>query len=94
MVSSSQNGPRFVKRSAALNDQARYDATGYPKSTRSVKSRDGAVSSESSSGERLKGFQVRVINTHAGKTIVRAPILEGRKTPADKTSEDAPELPP
>ncbi|KAJ2787719.1 hypothetical protein GGI15_000490 [Coemansia interrupta] len=94
MVSGSQNGPRFVKRSAALNDQSRYDATGYPKSTRSVKRQDGAASSESSSGERLKGFQVRVINTHAGKTVVRAPILEGKKASVEKAAEDAPELPP
>ncbi|KAJ1814493.1 hypothetical protein LPJ75_002748 [Coemansia sp. RSA 2598] len=97
LVSTGGGGPRFVKRSAALSEQSRYDAVGYPKSTRSEKSRsdkDIQQQQQQHPQKRLKGFQVRVINTHAGKTVVRAPILDGDNASSDKAPEDAPALPP
>ncbi|KAJ2862217.1 hypothetical protein FB639_005417 [Coemansia asiatica] len=95
LVSANGNGPRFVKRSAALSEQARYDAVGYPKSTRSENPRDAKEHlSEQQQQKRLKGFQVRVINTHAGKTVVRAPIVDGEHSGKERASEDVPALPP
>ncbi|KAJ1890618.1 hypothetical protein LPJ66_007369 [Kickxella alabastrina] len=114
MGTQSSSGARFVKRSAVFpNDNAsRYNSTGYPKSTRSIRSSDGTTGEmrpvsthmsmdrppstyerpTSQSQTKLKGFQVRVINTHVGRTLVHAPILENSAT--ETMQEDGPELPP
>ncbi|KAJ2724345.1 hypothetical protein GGI07_002024 [Coemansia sp. Benny D115] len=107
------SGTKFAKKSAHYSEQSRYEAVGYPKSTRSAKSsksssstskeqaKDGGASQQQQQQQqqqtagKLKGFQVRVINTHSGKTVVRAPILEGGPQAAsERSTEDGPELPP
>ncbi|KAJ1931438.1 hypothetical protein EC988_009789, partial [Linderina pennispora] len=48
------------------------------------------ASQEADTHSKLQGFHVRVINTHNGKAVVRAPILVSE----DKSSEEELELPP
>ncbi|KAJ2001494.1 hypothetical protein H4R26_004107 [Coemansia thaxteri] len=114
-VAGQQGTSRFVKRSALMSEQSRYDAVGYPKSTRVVQHHDlrrqksaAAMRSTppSSSGfagvaetqSRLKGFEVRVINTHVGKAVVHAPVLAEPALAAGAVGghlrDDAPVLPP
>ncbi|KAJ2157239.1 hypothetical protein GGF46_004647 [Coemansia sp. RSA 552] len=92
-------GPRFVRKPAAdapQRGQSRYEAVGYPKSTRSA-GRDrqqGSAQSLSSPPQqsRLRGFEMRVIDTHNGKTVVRAPILSPEAS-ADWSGQKKPVVP-
>ncbi|KAJ2439116.1 hypothetical protein GGF42_008066, partial [Coemansia sp. RSA 2424] len=86
-----------------MSEQSRYDAVGYPKSTRvshGLRKQQSAATLRSAPSSyhqspplplfpsppqvaavaaephsRLKGFEMRVINTHSGTAVVRAPIL-------------------
>ncbi|KAI8323657.1 hypothetical protein GQ54DRAFT_98389 [Martensiomyces pterosporus] len=50
---------------------------------------------QASQQPKLKGFQVRVINTHSGRTVVRAPVLDEPGDGADADAQGASEsLPP
>ncbi|KAJ2701665.1 hypothetical protein H4218_001265 [Coemansia sp. IMI 209128] len=118
--------PRFVKRSAHMSEQSRYDAVGYPKSTRvsnglrkqqsaatlrspatsyigghsplllpSSSPQVGGMSAVAEPQSRLKGFEMRVVNTHSGKAVVRAPILvESGGGSRKGQRDDVPVLPP
>ncbi|KAJ1798430.1 hypothetical protein LPJ59_002504 [Coemansia sp. RSA 2399] len=119
---------RPVKRSTNLDEQSRYDKVGYPKSTRSMSTREISYSGarhaagsqsqdaqkslgsaedvsrttqkkklQSKSHSRLKGFEMRVIDTHNGKAIFHAPILSKPAVGSDREndkSNDAPNMPP
>ncbi|KAJ2741814.1 hypothetical protein GGI20_004926 [Coemansia sp. BCRC 34301] len=122
-----QGSPRFVKRSVHANEQSRYDAVGYPKSTRvshgstlrkqqsaatlrsaptsyhqspllpSSSPQVAAMPAVAEPHSRLKGFETRVINTHCGKAVVRAPILiESTATSGSRKGhrDEVPVLPP
>ncbi|KAJ2078008.1 hypothetical protein GGI16_008009, partial [Coemansia sp. S142-1] len=111
--------PRFVKRSAHMSEQSRYDAVGYPKSTRvshGLRKQQSAatlrspptsytgsylspqsspqVSAMAEPQSRLKGFEMRVVNTHSGKAVVRAPILVESGGSRKGHKDEVPVLPP
>ncbi|KAJ2095020.1 hypothetical protein IW146_010598, partial [Coemansia sp. RSA 922] len=111
--------PRFVKRSAHMSEQSRYDAVGYPKSTRvshGLRKQQSAatlrspptsytgshlspqsspqVSAMAEPQSRLKGFEMRVVNTHSGKAVVRAPILVESGGLRKGHKDEVPVLPP
>ncbi|KAJ2893819.1 hypothetical protein GGI21_005376, partial [Coemansia aciculifera] len=83
------SSPRFVKRSAHMSEQSRYDAVGYPKSTRVPRKQQSLATLRSVPTQqkqqqqepRLMGFEMRVISTHSGKAVVHAPILADSPLP-------------
>ncbi|KAI9477194.1 hypothetical protein BX667DRAFT_276577 [Coemansia mojavensis] len=98
-MTSTSNSSRMAKRPVPRTEKSRYEVVGYPKSTRAPK-REPAARDQSSekrlrqqpSQSRLKGFEIRTIDTHNGKAVVRAPIVAGSAQGADHN--DVPELPP
>ncbi|KAJ2557640.1 hypothetical protein EV175_001220 [Coemansia sp. RSA 1933] len=125
--SGSSLGKRSVKRSTNADEQSRYDKVGYPKSTRSMSTKDVSYSGikntagsqsrdtqksvgsaddisratqkkklQSKSHSRLKGFEMRIIDTHNGKAVFHAPILTKPAAGSDREgskSNDTPALP-
>ncbi|KAJ1769298.1 hypothetical protein LPJ74_004179 [Coemansia sp. RSA 1843] len=121
-------GKRSVKRATNIDEQSRYDKVGYPKSTRSIPTRENSYSEarnasgsqsrdtqkstgasedasrvvqkkrlQSKSHSRLKGFEMRVIDTHNGKAVVHAPILTKNAVGSDRDNgkgDNMPDLPP
>ncbi|KAJ2338641.1 hypothetical protein GGF43_006833, partial [Coemansia sp. RSA 2618] len=65
--------------------------------------RDGFTDSNGAKGHtlrhqqsqpRLQGFELRVIDTHNGRAVVRTPVLSGRPQGSDREQDEIPELPP
>ncbi|KAJ2851448.1 hypothetical protein IWW36_001087 [Coemansia brasiliensis] len=98
-INSTPSNSQVTKRPVPRTEKSRYEVVGYPKSTRAPK-REPVTREQSSekrlrqqpSQSRLKGFEIRTIDTHNGKAVVRAPIVSGSAQGADR--DDVPELPP
>ncbi|KAJ2454219.1 hypothetical protein EV183_001704 [Coemansia sp. RSA 2336] len=98
-MASTSNSSRITNRPVPRTEKSRYEVVGYPKSTRAPK-REPAARDQSGekrlrqqpSKSRLKGFEIRTIDTHSGKAVVRAPVVSGSAQGADH--DDVPELPP
>ncbi|KAJ2143414.1 hypothetical protein IW136_001664 [Coemansia sp. RSA 678] len=92
--------PQFAKRPRARTERTRYEAVGYPKSTRAPKregSRDNGDERQlrhQQSQPRLQGFEMRVIDTHGRRTVVRTPVLASQPQGSDCEHDKVPKLPP
>ncbi|KAJ2501368.1 hypothetical protein GGH96_001977 [Coemansia sp. RSA 1972] len=99
-IASTSVVPQFAKRPAARTDRMRYEAVGYPKSTRAPKREGGRENGgerqlrHQQSQPRLQGFEMRVIDTHGGRTIVRTPVLANHPQGSDCEHDKVPKLPP
>ncbi|KAI9500155.1 hypothetical protein BX070DRAFT_67225 [Coemansia spiralis] len=79
---SQTSGPRFVKRSAYLNEQSRYDAVGYPKSTRSSTSKDNeCFETKSISSARSQETQSSLSTVSASATTSQKKQLQSASQP-------------
>ncbi|KAJ2318799.1 hypothetical protein IWW52_002338, partial [Coemansia sp. RSA 2704] len=97
------NTPQLAKRPAPPSERSRYEVVGYPKSTRAPR-RGGSTCDKlrgtapprqlrpQPSQSTLKGFEMRIIDTHQGKAVVHAPVLSGPSQGSE--CDDVPELPP
>ncbi|KAJ2266613.1 hypothetical protein EV176_005534, partial [Coemansia sp. RSA 451] len=92
--------PQFAKRPVPRTERTRYEAVGYPKSTRAPKregSRDNGGERQlrhQQSQPRLQGFEMRVIDTHGRRTVVRTPVLASQPQGSDCEHDNVPKLPP